>query len=181
MNGWKPWTTQHILGLLNGWNIWKSRKNDQFAEVKIVVRAQPYSGAKRRRSLRSIFAAKKPIAIEVMEVSGNRVMTRSKLYRRLTTPNVPSITARSQPSLVDLFAFACFSSADFRPSLGPEPARCTKADFLCRDKPGLPESSLGRSQKVSLYSSTTCFRSALRVVVPVSLHQESVTHSQDLL
>ena len=58
-------------------------------------RAQPYSGAKRRRSLRSIFAAKKPIAIEVMEVSGNRVMTRSKLYRRLTTPNVPSITTRS--------------------------------------------------------------------------------------
>ena len=43
-------------------------------------------------------AAKKPIAIEVMEVSGNRVMTRSKLYRRLTTPNVPSITTRSQPS-----------------------------------------------------------------------------------
>ena len=58
-------------------------------------RAQPYSGAKRRRSLRSIFATKKPIAIEVMEVSGNRVMTRSKLYRRLTTPNVPSITTRS--------------------------------------------------------------------------------------
>ena len=29
--------------------------------------------------MRSIFAAKKPIAIEVMEVSGNRVMTRFKL------------------------------------------------------------------------------------------------------
>lgn len=110
-------------------------------------RAQPYSGAKRRRSLRSIFAAKKPIAIEVMEVSGNRVMTRSKLYRRLTTPNVPSITTRSQPSWQICLLSACFSSADFRPSLGPEPARCTKADFLCRDKPGLPESSLGRSQR----------------------------------
>ena len=30
---------QYILGLLNGWNIWKSRKNDQFAEVKIVVQS----------------------------------------------------------------------------------------------------------------------------------------------
>ena len=51
--------------------------------------------------MHSIFAAKKPIEIEVMEVSGKRAMTRSKLYRRLTTPNVPS-TFRAEDEAVVL-------------------------------------------------------------------------------
>jgi hypothetical protein len=45
-----------------------------------------------------VFAAKKPMAMEVMDVSGKRHMILSNPYRRLTTPNSPSIATRSQLS-----------------------------------------------------------------------------------
>ena len=76
----------------------------------------------------------------------------------------------------------CFPPASPLPTSVPawdlkdgSPARCTKADFLCRDKPGLPESPLGRSQRSLCIPQRPAQTSALRVVVPVSLHQESVT------